>query len=197
MWAEPDPAWRHPEPCRPRNQRITEGRWCLEPLTPLGCCQPQEGHCCQPQLGDEGPWTARLSQELTTNPRITGDQSQQESTAGNASAEDPHRLWKCRWWRESPGQPLPCFGQDQEEQKHACPSDCLLPVQSDTSAAAHQNSLSCASGVRLKPAGHRWNRQHWGLHQEQGRSQGRDNRGMGRGRWPEGKSFGTEQGRGL
>lgn len=56
--------------------------------------------------------------------------------------------------REGPGQPLPCCGQDQEEQMHTSPSACLFPVYSETNAPAL--SLTCASGVSLMPAGHRW-----------------------------------------
>lgn len=66
--------------------------------------------------------------------------------------------------------------EDQEEQMHTCPSDCLFPVQNETLSL--QNPLTHASGVRLIPAGHRQNRQHWGLHREQGRSHHRDNGGI-------------------
>lgn len=66
--------------------------------------------------------------------------------------------------------------EDQEEQMHTCPSDCLFPVQNET--LSPQNPLTRASGVRLIPAGHRRNRQHWGLHREQGRSHHRDNGGI-------------------
>lgn len=59
---------------------------------------------------------------------------------------------------------------------HMCPSDCLFPVQNET--LSPQNPLTRASGVRLILAGHRRNRQHWGLHREQGRSHHRDNGGI-------------------